>query len=95
MFQQDGSARHKIEGIEIYGRGIVIHRIYDIRGPLPPIIDQPEEYLPDEIDGDLVLDFLRHPDISEALAKKCRSLGIPVVATGKKLRVEGVFTPPT
>jgi hypothetical protein len=54
-----------------------------------------EAYLPQTVEADLVLDFLRHPDLSLALAHLCLDQGIPVVASGKKLQVEGTFCPPT
>ena len=50
---------------------------------------------PDTIEADLVLDFTKHPDLSHDLALMCRKRNIPVVASGKKTRVEGVITPPT
>ncbi len=62
---------------------------------LPPVIDDASEYLPSEFEADLVLDFLQHPDLSHDLAELCRRKGIPVVASGKKIKVEGTLTPPT
>jgi hypothetical protein len=42
-----------------------------------------------------VLDYLRHPDLSHALAEKCRHLGIPMIASGKKPPVGMALTPRT
>jgi hypothetical protein len=95
VFQQRRSGEEKIQGILRHGKGMVIAQVISIDSPLPPIIDEPEECLPREIEADLVLDFLRHPDLSCALAALCRRSGIPVVASGKKHQAEGVFTPPT
>ncbi len=95
VFQQHGSAEKKIEAIRTHGRDIRISRVVSIDSPMPPVIEEPREYLPRDIRADLVLDFLRHPDLSLELALMCRERDIPVVASGKKLRVKGVFTPPT
>lgn len=95
VFQQRGSGQGKIRAITIHGRGVRIGRIISLDKPLPPVIEEPWEYLPEKISADLVLDFLRHPDLSLELSLRCQRLGIPVVASGKKLRVEGTITPPT
>jgi hypothetical protein len=63
--------------------------------PLPAIIDDTAEYLPEGIQADLVLDFLRHPDLSHDLAVLCGKQGIALVASGKKWRIKGTSTPPT
>jgi hypothetical protein len=95
VFQQQGSGAAKIHGIETHGRNLRIVKIFSIDEALPPIVDDPEDFLPQEIEADLVLDFLVHPDLSHELAQRCRELKIPVVAPGKKHRIPGVFTPPT
>jgi len=69
--------------------------IISIDIPLPTVIDNAYEYLPDKIEADLVLDFTKHPDLSHDLAVMCRKLNVPVIASGKKTKVEGVITPPT
>lgn len=95
VFQQNGSGESKIKGIMEFGvRGFSIE-IVSIDKTLPPVVDNPEEYLPRDIQADLVLDFLEHPDLSYELAVMCSHRKIPVVASGKKLRVSGVRTPPT
>lgn len=95
VFQQRGSGLAKIRAISARGRGVRIARIVSLDEPLPPVIEEPEKYLPCEIHADLVLDFLRHPDLSLELALRCKEIGIPVVASGKKLKVDGAITPPT
>jgi hypothetical protein len=95
VFQQNGSGDPKISGILARGKDLCITEVVSIDEILPPIIDDPEEYLPEGIVADLVLDFLKHPDLSHGLAVLCRDRGIPVVASGKKLQERGVFTPPT
>ncbi len=91
VFEQDGSGELKIAGIESFGRNIEIVDIFNVTGVLPELIDEPEEYLPEDFAGDLVLNFLRHPDLSEYLVKICRKKKIPVVASGQ--RIPGAICP--
>jgi len=95
VFQQQGSAESKIHGIRKYGGNDFEIEVVSIDAILPPVMDETEGYLPQHIQADLVLDFLKHPDLSHDLAALCRSQDVPVVASGKKLRSEGVITPPT
>lgn len=95
VFQQRNSAESKIAGIKKYGENLFLLEVISIDAALPSIVDDAGEFLPKEIQADMVLDFLRHPDLSQDLAMLCSKKGIPVVASGKKWRVPGVFTPPT
>ena len=95
VFDQDGSSARKIEGIDQYGRGRFRLEVFSVKGPLPTVIDDTSGYLPDRIRADLVLDFLRHPDLSHDLAALCDRQGVPLVASGKKSRGKCVITPPT
>jgi thymidylate synthase len=95
VFQQNGSGEKKIEGIKQHGKNRFSIEIISIDNPLPAVIDDAQQYIPQDISADLVLDFLNHPDISHDLAAICRNKNIPVVASGKKMRVKGVHTPPT
>jgi hypothetical protein len=95
VFQQNQSGRTKVEGIRNYGKDRFIVETVDIDTPLPPVIDDAAEFLPERIEADLVLDFLGHPDLSMDLGHLCTRLGIPVVASGKKSRDGLVITPPT
>ena len=95
VFQQNGSGNAKIKAIAEYGNGLITTRIVSIDTRLPELVDDTSPYLPEVIRGDLVLDFLTHPDLSYDLALRCGKLDIPVVASGKKHRLPGVFTPPT
>ncbi len=85
VFEENGSGDYKIAGIKVYGQGIDIVEVVDIREALPEIIDEPEEYIPSEIKGALVLNFLRHPDLCEYLVKVCNRLSIPVIASNKHI----------
>ena len=95
VFQQFNSGEKKIAGIEKYGNNLFEIKRISIDVDLPPVIDDSREYLPDSIQADLVLDFLQHPDLSHDLSVLCSRNNIPVVASGKKLRIQGVHTPPT
>ena len=95
IFQQNGSGEGKIRGIREHDNNLFELECFDIDVVLPPIIDDTNDYLPQIIQADLVLDFLKHPDLSHDLALLCRKNNIPVVASGRKVQVAGTFTPPT
>ncbi len=95
IFQQNNSGKGKIEGITRFGNNLLDIEIFDIDQTFPPVIDDTAPFLPEDIRADLVLDFLRHPDLSHDLSLICLKKGIPVVASGKKSRIKGVLTPPT
>ncbi len=95
VFQQNGSGEKKIRGIRQYGKDRFRLEVISIDLTLPQVIDHPGEYLPQNIEADLVLDFLKHPDLSHELGIRCSKIDIPVVASAKKHRIEGVITPPT
>jgi thymidylate synthase len=95
VFQQNGSGETKVAGIKAHGGNDFQVDIISIDIPLPPVIDDAREFLPKEIEADLVLDFLKHPDLSYDLAKLCAKKEIPVIASGKKIREKGVISPPT
>jgi hypothetical protein len=95
VFQQNQSAKEKIKGILQYGQGLFTLEMLSIDDALPPVVDDPEHYLPSELKCDLVLDYLKHPDLSYELARLCQHRGIPLIASGKRWRVGGVFIPPT
>ncbi len=94
VFQQNGSGLGKIKGIREYGRSFEL-KVISIDEALPPIIDDTDPYIPDPQGAHLVLDYLKHPDLSHALAEKCRRAGIPVVASGKKPPLAEALTPAT
>ena len=95
VFQERGSGEKKIAGIEHYAPGCFELEVISLEEPLPSLIDDPEKYLPAELKADLVLDFLRHPDLSAELLRRCREEKIPLVATTKKYPVSPqVATPP-
>jgi len=95
VFQENGSGESKIKGVREYGEGRFNIDVFSIDTPLSPIIDDPASYLPEDFSADLVLDFLKHPDLSYDLARKCHEKNIPIVASGKKHQEKWAITPPT
>ncbi len=91
VFEERGSGDYKIAGIQVYGRGIEIVKVVDIQDPLPPLIDEPEEYITASIQGDLVLSFLQHPDLAEYLVSICNRLKLPVIASNR--HIQGAICP--
>ncbi len=95
VFQERGSGEKKIAGIELYAPGCFELEVVSLDDPLPTLIDDPEKYLPEVLNADLVLGFLCHPDLSAELLRRCQEEGIPFVASAKKYPVSPqVATPP-
>lgn len=84
VFEENGSGEKKIQGITRHGTGLDIIKRYNIEEALPDFVDHPEEFIPEDFNADIVLDFLRHPDLSTHLAQVCKEKKIPVIASGKK-----------
>jgi len=84
IFEEHGSGEKKIQAITEHGKGLKIVRRVNIEEQLPEIVDNPEDYIPEDFTADLVLDFLKHPDLSAHLARVCKMNNIPVIASGKK-----------
>lgn len=95
VFQQDGSGEKKIAGIREYAKDLITLEVISIDIPLPPVIDDGSEYLPEKVDADLVLDFLKHEDLSHDLVAICHKQNTPVISSGKKIPSKWVLTPPT
>lgn len=94
VFEQHGSGQKKVQGIKAHGGEQFSIQTVDISKELPEVVDNPEDYLPRKIEADLVLDYLRHPDLSHELARRCRNQGIPLVASGRKHEDGWSQTPP-
>ncbi len=84
VFQQEGSGEAKIKGIRTYGSKLTVSKIFDLPAQLPDFIDKPEEYFTEDFSCDLVISFLKHPDLLHHLASLCTQKGIPLIASGKK-----------
>jgi hypothetical protein len=93
VFQQNGSGEAKIAGIRRYGEHLIQMDNYAIDQPLPSVLDDTTALLPERLQADLVLDYLRHPDLSEDLCAACERQHIPIVAPGG--RGPYALTPPT
>ncbi len=95
VFQQNGSGEKKISGLRKYGKDLFDLEVINIDAILPPVLDDTSAYLPEHISCDLVLDFLRHSDLSTDLADRCLKNDIPIIASGKKIVGKKAITPPT
>ncbi len=84
IFQQAGSGDKKIAGIDHYGHDLEIVANYDLPTALPDFIEDPEEYFPDSLVGDLILNFLKHPDLADYLVELANRLKIPIITSGPR-----------
>ncbi len=94
VFQQNGSGESKIAGIRRFSSDRIRLDVVNIDEPLPNVIDDTCDFLPDHLDTDLVLGYLKHPDLSCDLSLLCQKQGIPLVVSRKKIVVGDVITPP-
>ncbi len=79
VFQQNKSGIKKIEGIRRFGNNRFALEIISIDTTLPAIIDDTREYIPREIRADLVLDFLKHPDIKSTILPVGDGIGLAII----------------
>ncbi|MEZ0328462.1 MAG: DUF166 family (seleno)protein DfsP [Dissulfuribacterales bacterium] len=91
VFQQGGNADFKIGGIEAYGEGIEIAAVHDLPASLPDFIENPEEYVSDIEPCDLVLNFVKQPDITVHIVNTANKKAIPIIAPGR--HIVGAITP--
>jgi len=94
VFQQNGIGERKIQGIRRFGKKKFNIDVISIDNNLPLIIDDSSKYLSVNINADIVLDFLFHPDLSYDLAIMCRQKKIPVIASGKRSDENWSLKPP-
>ena len=94
VFQQNNSGERKVAGIRRYGGNRFDIQVETINSDLPPVLDDTAGLFPDTLEADLVLDFMRHPDLSHDLAQRCMHRQLPLIASGKQITVKGVLTPP-
>jgi hypothetical protein len=95
VFEQNGSGQKKIRAVAEAGKGLIELVVVEIASPLAQVLDSSAGYLPAEIEADLVLNYLVHPDLAADLSALCNCLEIPVVAPSKKHSGKFVFCPPT
>lgn len=84
VFQEHNSGELKVEGVQRYGEGMKIVDIVSINQHLPDFVEDPEEFIAEDFSADLVLNFLKHPDLVEYLIRICEKKGIVIVSAGKK-----------
>ncbi len=82
VFQEKKSAEAKIAGVRRYGKGIVLQKVVSIDAQLSDFIDDPEDYISDLWNADLVLNYLKHPDLVDHLIMLCREQGVVVISPG-------------
>lgn len=97
VVQKNGMGALKVAAIKELGLDMEV-RVIDAVGPFPPIIDEPENCFPPELEegiawADIILDHLYHADLTGYLAERARVAGKPVVASGRK--VPGIICPTT
>lgn len=92
VFQQHSAGSKKIQGITRFGRDISIVEIIDFPTALPDFIDDPAPYFPKEIKGNIVLSFLRHPDLADYAAHYCARHGVAMIASGPR-KIAGARSP--
>lgn len=92
--QQNGSGTRKIQGIQEHGGDQFEIQTFSIDESLPEVIDETGDFLPKEIQADLVLDYLKHPDLTHDLVLLCQDKQIPIVSTGKHVDNKWAITPP-
>ncbi len=95
IFQQNGSGEQKMAGLKKYGGDQFEVKVFSIDEVLPPVLDDTSEYLPSDISCDLVLDFLKHDDLSHDLVSLCEKKKVPIISSGKKIISKWARTPPT
>ena len=84
IFQEQGSGEKKLAGLRRYGRNLQISTVVNVDAALSAFIDNPEAFITADFSGDLVLSFLKHPDLIDYLAQVCEKKNLPLIASGKK-----------
>ena len=84
IFQQNGSAEKKIAGLLTYGTDLEICANFALPTALPDFIDEPHDFFPDHLEGDLILNFLKHPDLADYLVELAARCQIPVITSGPR-----------
>ncbi|MDF1553596.1 MAG: DUF166 family (seleno)protein DfsP [Deferrisomatales bacterium] len=89
VLQRDGLGATKVRAVAEQRPDLALH-VIDVDGPFPPIVDDPQDHFPADLDAhlawaDLVLDHLYQPDLTDHLVDRCEAAGVPVIASGRKL----------
>lgn len=94
VLQQNGKGENKIRGIRSIGKDRFVIQVVNIDASLPTFIDDTDAFLPRHINAELVMDYLKHPDLTLDLAERCKELQIPEIAVRKKIKNRWTHTPP-
>lgn len=89
VVQRDGLGATKVHAVRERRPDLEL-RVIDVNGPFPPLVDEPQQHFPADLEthlawAALVLDHLYHPDLTGYLLDRCEALGVPVIASGRKL----------
>jgi hypothetical protein len=89
VLQRDGLGATKVHAVTEQRPDLDL-RVVDVDGPFPPIVDDPQDHFPTDLDAllgwaDLALDHLYHPDLTGYLVDRAEAAGVPVIASGRKL----------
>ncbi len=97
VFQQSNNGEKKIKALRNWKDGGFTLEVITLVDALPQVMDDTDELLApyQDMEADLVLDYLMHPDVSYDLCRLFSKREIPVVSPSKKWRMPHVFTPPT
>lgn len=84
VFQRREGGKHIIEGIGTHSDIDVTSFTVDEK--LPQIIDDPQAFLGNDFEADLIFDHLHHQDLSEYLVGIAKKKGIPIIVPGAKIK---------
>ncbi len=94
IIQQGMDGETKVRWLSEHKAGFEIVQVMKLPAVLPVVIDEPEQYLAEIRDTDLVMTFVTQADILEEIARWCKEHDVVLVASGQKLSGRGVFCPP-
>jgi len=81
LFQRGKYGERVVETVKKYAKKLKIVRVFKIPKDLPDIIEEPEEYIPNDIfkDIDLIITYSLHPDLSQYIVELAKKNGIKTV----------------
>lgn len=89
VFQRGCGGKHVISGMRKHSDIDVVS--FTVDGHLPQIVDNPQDFLDQDFEADLIFDHLHHRDLSEYLVKIAKKKGIPIIVPG--MNIEGAINP--
>lgn len=81
LFQRGFYGERVVETIEKYAKKLEVTNIFKIPKDLPDIIEEPDNYIPNDIfkDIDLIISYSLHPDLSQFIVEQAKQNGIKAV----------------